>query len=148
VAVVIEGSAWECAECADDPLPLETDEARKLAARWAYWQALAKLPPGAVAGSWAWRPEHKDLTDAERARLFAWVRARMAGYVEGCLGCLEPWHWSKDVESDRDEMAGWVAEDLGLDGRDDPVQSVTSSRHGEPQAPAAMALCEAAGWPP
>jgi hypothetical protein len=87
-----------------------TTAARELAMWWAAWHTwtgtnLRGMPPA------------RRLDDAERERLFTWVRGRMDEYDPSLPTCT------------REDLAAMVGELLGLDGLD------------------AFALCEAAGWP-
>lgn len=122
-----------------------TTAPRELAQRWAWWHEqkpwLGSPALEKIANETAAATKRPRLAPAERERLFAWVRERMAAEVERRerLRCwpddVEPGcQWDGLADNDREALAHAVMTDLGLD-----------DLHGE-HGPA-WTLCEAAGWP-
>jgi hypothetical protein len=76
------------------------------------------------------------LDSHDRAALLGWVRRRMAEYARKC-----PAHiyggWRHDKPGHADDMAGWIAADLGLGEDLDDDEAIALAKP----------LCEEAGWP-
>ena len=89
-----------------------------------------------LARQWGPTRIQDDLTSAERERLFAWVRERMAEYAAGCPAKVYI-GWNASKPGHADDMAGWIASDLGIGEDLDDDEAIALAKP----------LCEAAGWP-